>query len=226
MRHFLLLTFGFILIFYPVASHASLLEFFFPSLKKEEYDPAKNMIAPFAVGQGAEEKEKLNSLPVDAIEMSKPHRTSKEIGQWAMTVATEVMNFEAGKFDEQLKTRDHLFDAVGKNQYLEFLRDKKVLSVAKDGRFNVVSYANAQPLLLNEGNVNNRYRWLFRIPVVVTYMDKNMKSYKGADAKLIQEAVLNVQVGRTRAKTKPDGLQVEQWSGKIKPMKIVEDTMP
>lgn len=226
MRRFLLLAFSVSIVFYPVASYAGLLEFFFPSLKEEEYDPTKEMIAPFAVGQGAEEKQKLDGLPEDSIPLDKPHRMSKDIGAWVMTAAGSAMNFEAGSAAEQLKTRDNLFDTVGKNQYLAFLKETRMLNVAQDGRFNVVSYVNQPPLLLNEGNVNGRYRWLFQVPVVVTYLDKSMKTYKGAEAKLIQEANLNVQVGRIRSDDKPDGLQIEQWAGDMEPMEKVKDTMP
>ena len=100
------------------------------------------------------------------------------------------------------------------------------MSVIQDGRFHVRSYVNQQPLLLNEGVVNDRYRWLFRVPVIISYMDKNMATYKGGDAELTQKATLNIQIGRIKADDKPDGLQIEQWSGKVEPMEEIEDTMP
>ena len=213
--------------FIPALAHAGIIEFLFPSLRQEEYDPTKEMIAPFAVGQGVEEKDKLDGLPVNAVSLSKPHRLSQEIGQWVMTAASEAMNFDAGNVQQQFSSRDHFFDTVGKNQYLTFLRDQKILGVVQDGRFHVRSYSDQMPLLLNEGVVNERYRWLFRVPVVVTYLDKNVTSYKrGAEPKLVQKAVLNIQIGRIQADDKPEGLQIEQWSGKMEPMEAPEDTMP
>lgn len=226
MRHFFLFICGVFVLSFPAVSHAGILELLFPSLREEEYDPSKEMIAPFAVGQGAEEKEKLDSLPEGDVALSKPHRLSKDIGAWLMTASGEAMNFEAGAAEEQIKGYSHFFDTVGRNQYVEFLREQKILSVVQDGRFNVLSYVDAQPLLLNEGVVNDRYRWLFRVPVVVSYMDKNMASYKSGDAKLVQKASINIQIGRIKADDKPEGLQIEQWSGKMEPMVAPKDTMP
>ena len=226
MRRLFLFICSFFVFAFPAISHAGIIEFLFPSLREEEYDPTEDMIAPFAVGQGAEEMEKLESLPEGEVSLSRPHRLSQEIGQWVMTAAGEAMNFDAGSAEAQINARNHYFDTTGRNQYVAFLRDQKILSVIQDGRFNVRSYVDGQPLLLNEGVVNERYRWLFRVPVVVSYMDKNMTSYKGAEAKLVQKATVNIQIGRIKADDKPEGLQVEQWSGSMAPMEKIVDTMP
>lgn len=212
--------------FNPVVAYAGLFEFLFPSLKKPEYDPAENMVAPFAVGEGVEEKDKLEGLPVNAIPLEKPHRLSEEIGAWVMTSASEAMTFDASNVQEQFNQKEIYFDAVGRNQYVEFLRDQKILDVVQNGRFNVSSYSNQQPLLLNQGSVNGRYRWLFRVPIIMTYLDKNMTTYKNKKATLIQKASINVQVGRVEGQGKIEGLQIEQWSGSISPMEEVVDTMP
>lgn len=225
MRRFFLFVCAVFVIFSPAVSHAGILEFLFPSLREEEYDPTKEMVAEFAAGQGAEEKEKLDALPEGDVELSKPHRLSKDIGNWLMTATGEAMNFEAGSADQQINSYSQNFDAVGRNQYIQFLREQKVLNVIQDGRFNVRSYVNGQPLLLNEGVVNDRYRWLFRVPVVVSYLDKDMKSYDGNDARLVQKADINIQIGRIKAEDKADGLQIEQWNGKMEPMEEIVDTI-
>jgi len=226
MQRFFLFVFAVLIISFPVVSHAGIIDFLFPSLREEEYDPTEGMIAPFAAGQDAEEREKLDSLPEGDIALSKPHRLSKDIGMWLMTAAGEAMNFDSGQAEARMSELNHFFDTAGRNQYIQFLRDQKILSVVQDGRFDVRSFVNEQPLLLNEGVVNERYRWLFRVPVVLSYMDKDMASYKGGDAKLTQKASLNIQIGRIKADDKPDGLQIEQWSGNIKPMDEIKDTKP
>jgi len=213
---------------YSASAQAGILEFLFPSMKTVEYDPTENMIAPFAVEENAEgaaqggadvvAKPKLKELPVNAIDLDKPHRLSKEIGMWIMTAAADAMNFEAGSAAAQVTSHAKMFDTAGEGQYTAFLRDKNILKVIEDGRYSVRSYVGEQPLLLNEGVVNGRYRWLFRVPVVVSYLDKNMKTYKNAPAPIVQQATLNVQIGRVQSdEDKPDGLQIEQWSGKVEP---------
>lgn len=200
---------------YSAPAHAGkMLEFFFPSLREEPDDPTETMIAPFAEGQGAEKKAKLDTLPVNSVSLEKPHLVSGEIGQWLMVVVGDAMNFEPGNAGEQIAARTKLFDVAGQNQYQEFLREKNILKVIQSERYRVRSYVEEAPLLLNEGLVAGRYRWLYQVPVVISYMDKSMKGYKDADP-ITQKGSLNVQIGRVRADDKPDGLQVEQWSGTV-----------
>ncbi|MFK7840131.1 MAG: DotI/IcmL/TraM family protein [Bdellovibrionales bacterium] len=194
---------------------AGLLEFLFPSLKEEEYDPAKDMVAEFAVGTGVDVKSKLEQLPVDAVPLVNPHLLSQEVGEWIMNAAGEAMNFDAGTKVAGLSSGLVLFDRTAIQQYQTFLAENNIQKVMEDGRYNIRSYVDQTPLLLNEGVVNERYRWLFRVPVVVTYLDKDMQTYKGNEAALIQRAILNIQLGRVFSADKPDGLQIEQWSGKL-----------
>lgn len=208
-------------------AEAGILEFIFPSMKKEVYDPTEDMIAPFAVEapkDGEEEaadakKPKLDSLPVNATELDKPHILSKEVGTWVMTSAANAMNFKAGDAAAQVQGHSLSFDTTGAAQYAAFLREMNILKVIENGRYTVSSYVDQQPLLLNEGNVNGRYRWLFRVPMVVSYLEKGMTSYKDAKPTIIQRATMNVQIGRVASDGKPDGMQIEQWSGKLTPFK-------
>jgi len=208
------------------AAHAGVLEFFFPSLKEEEYDPSKEMVAEFAAGSGVKDKEKLEQLPVDAVPLVNPHLLTEEIGRWIMTVGGEAMNFEAGAPISVIDSKTALFDATAKQQYMKFLADNNIQKVMESGRYNIMSYVNEQPLLLNEGVVANRYRWLFRVPVVMTYLDKNIKTYKGNENGVIQNAILNIQIGRVIDAEHPDGLQIEQWSGKVVAYKEPEEKRP
>jgi len=199
-----------------VPAQAGLLEFFFPSLREVPHDPTKTMVAPFAEGEeGVVEKGKLSELPVNAVPLDKPHRVGGEIAEWVMVAAGDSMNFESGDSAAQIQARKALFDAAGLQQYQTFLRDKNIMKVIDSGRYNVRSYVENTPLLMNEGVVNKRYRWLYQVPVVLSYMDKSMKNYKNQDP-ITQKAVLNIQIGRVAASAeKPDGLQVEQWSGEV-----------
>ena len=222
MRHFILFS-GCIFIgagmFYPVSAQASLLEFFFPSLKKEEYDPTKTMVAPFAVGQGAEEKDRLNGLPVNAVPLSQPHLVVNEIAEWVMNQAGEAMNFETNDYAGELAAHAVSFNAAGNAQYQKFLTEMNIVKIIESERYSVRSHVENTPLLLNEGLIKGRYRWLFRVPIVMTYMDRDVNGYKGQKAPITQRATVNVQIGRIAASdVKPDGLQIEQWSGTVEPL--------
>lgn len=222
MRYFILFSGCFFLIagaFFPVSAYAGVLEFFFPSLRKEEYDPAKTMVAPFAVGQGVEEKERLKELPVNSVPLSQPHLVVSEIAEWVMGVSAEAMNFETNDFTAELAGHVGPFNQAGTAQYQVFIRDMNILKIIESERYSVRSHVENTPLLLNEGLIKGRYRWLFSVPVIMTYMDRNVNGYKGKEVPITQRAMVNVQIGRIDASDdKPDGLQIEQWSGKVEPL--------
>lgn len=205
--------------FVPASAQAGVLEFFFPSLRKEVYDPSKTMVAPFAVGQGVEDKDKLKELPVNSVPLSQAHLVVNEIAEWVMNVSAEAMNFETNDFVAELAEHAGPFNVAGNAQYQAFLRDMNIAKVIESERYSVRSHVENTPLLLNEGLIKGRYRWLFRVPVVMTFMDRNMNGYKGDEAPITQRAMLNVQIGRIDASEgKLDGLQIEQWSGKVEPL--------
>ena len=69
MQRFFLILCGVFVFSFPSASHAGILEFLFPSLREEEYDPSKEMVAEFAAGQGAvgRPRRALTSLVISSI---------------------------------------------------------------------------------------------------------------------------------------------------------------
>ena len=222
MRRFLLtlacLLFSFNVLFTATAK-AGLLEFFFPSLREEEYDPYEKMVAPFALGQGAEEKEILTELPVNSAPLSQPHRVLNEIAVWTGTQTGEAMNFETNDLTAETLAHVDVFDAAARAQYQKFLQDMSIGRVVESPRYEVRSHVEGVPLMVNEGLIKGRYRWLFTVPVLMTYMDRNSASYTGAVQPITQRATINVQVGRIDVSDDtPDGLQIEQWSGKVEPM--------
>jgi hypothetical protein len=182
------------------------------------------MIAPFAVGQEAEEKEQLTELPIAGIPLSKPHLVNNDVAEWVMEAAGEVMNFPTNDVQAELEVRKKYFDTNGHKQFHKFLHDKKIIKAIESNSYSVKSYVENVPLLLNEGVVKERYRWLFQVPVVVTYMDRKVDSYKKSKRKLItHRAMVNVQIGRIARENDPIGLQIEQWSGKLEPLEPPEE---
>lgn len=199
---------------YALPVQAGMLEFFFPSLKQDVPGPEDTLRAPFATAPAAEEGEE--QLPVNAIPLTKPHRVTAEITQWVMNAAAEVMNFDADDYRTGLKATEILFDAPGRGQYVRFLQDKNITKVLASKKFQVRSYVEDTPILLNEGSLNGRYRWLYQVPVVISYLDINVTGYEGTEP-LNHRAMINVQVGRSVESRDPQGILIEQWSGKVEP---------
>ncbi len=212
-----------------VPAQAGLLEFFFPSLKKAEYDPSKTMQAPFALDEKTRDqvmREQLLqdpnavknpppkfALPENNIPLDQPHRHSIEIAKWLTTGLSEVMTFDRGDYSARLEGASKYFTVAGKEQYIKFLTDNNILKVLESGKYEVRSFVQEDPLLLNEGAVNGTFHWLFEVPVMVSYVERGTKNYKNVEP-VNQPVVLTVQIGRTATDNQGVGVLIERFEGR------------
>ncbi len=195
-------------------AHAGVLEFFFPTLRNADDDPAKTLQAPFAdVEDDAEKGAKNNN---DAVPLNLPHRAMTDITKWVVTVTSEVMTF-SGDYKTELEVGTAYFDEGGRQQYDAFIEEKKILNVMASGKYDVRSYVRDTPILLNEGAVQGRYRWLYEVPLMISYLQRGVKDYKEVEA-VNQNMVLRVQIGRSETAENDLGLQIERWTGKVQKM--------
>ena len=211
-RFFLFSVCAFLLLFPVAHAQAGIVEFLFPSLKDEQPNPSETLKAPFA---DTEEEVKNATVPPKEVPLNQPHRTSGEIGEWVTSIASDALTFE-GKQDNELEGKKVNFDTGGWSEYEAFLEAQKIKSVIDSGQYQLRSYVQDIPVLLNEGAVNERYRWLYEVPVHVSYLQRNLDSYKNARVEPINRIMtVRVQVGRIADADNDMGLQVERWSGKV-----------
>lgn len=198
--------------FAPSSAQAGILEFFFGKMKDEGPDPMQTGVAPFAYDP-SKPAEILEGLPESAVPSHLPHRSPAHLAEWITTVSSEILTFEKSDYREEIKLRKNYFDSSGLREYVAFLQERNIIKILEDGTFHVRSFVEEQPLLLNEGVVDGRYRWLYEVPVMVSYMNKGMKTYKKADA-VNQRIILKIQIGRSADASGVDGLKIEHFSGK------------
>ncbi len=201
---------------FPAQSQAGLLDFFFPSLKKEQYNPYETMRAPFAQQEGQDSAAfEIQNLPENAIPLNRPHRSKTHIREWLVRAVSDAMTFENSSFEEALSKTAASFDKNGQAEYIKFLNEKNIERIIRSGKYNIRSFIKDTPILESEGEVNGTYHWLFSVPVMLSYMDKNMKSYENAEP-VNQTINLIVQVGRieTTAEKGGIGIVIERWEGR------------
>lgn len=200
------------------ASAEGWVEFFFPTLKSVEPDPAETLTAPFAEDAGANKIVK-PALPENETSLEYPHRNAAQIGEWVVIAVSEAMTFEKQNYQQSINESSRHFSESGKQQYLTFLQDNSILRVLESGKFHIRSFVQETPVLLNEGPVEGRYRWLYEVPVMASYMDRNMKDYDRAaspDQQPVNQRVsLTIQVGRTGSREPGKDIAIERWTGKV-----------
>lgn len=204
-------------------AQAGVLELLFPSIKPKAPQPEETLQAPFSYEEDAAQAQgnallnlKPKSEGIDSLDKS--HRVSDEIGQWLTDVISESLTFKGAAAQVDLDQTALHFDAFGRQQYTEFLQTNNIMKALESGRYRVSSYVDGVPLLLNQGAVDGRHRWLFRANAVISYLDRTAESYEGVEP-INQRASLDIQIGRSSDAKGADGIWIERWSGKMSTVK-------
>ncbi len=208
-RKFLLFSVIFLtgLSFYSAPVYAdSWLEFFFPSLKEKKPDPSLTGVAEFA------DSDQIIASPTvdgDLGENSTPleqrHRPSADIADWVEDVLPDLMSYSSNNYKEQYKVKTLNLSKGAKAEYLKFLQEKNFLKTLETGRYDITAMVSEIPIILNEGAVEGRYRWLYKVQMMVTYVTKGATDYgKVQDGDTITQSMfVTVQVGRVKTKDLP-----------------------
>ncbi len=178
--------------------------------------PAVTLMAPFA----DEDAVIMELDPTGNTELAVPleqrHRPNTEIARWVQMIVPTVLSYNSENYEQEYSEKIKSFSKVGAKEYVAFLQNKNIVKTLKTGRYKVSGIVQGYPIVINEGAVNGRYRWLFQVNILVTYLDNRMTKYsraKEGDA-ITQEFILTLQLGRVRGVDNDHGLLIETWNVK------------
>ncbi|MAI61998.1 MAG: hypothetical protein CBB87_05830 [Micavibrio sp. TMED27] len=194
-------------------AHAGILEFFFPSLAEKEEDPSITLRAPFA--DPIENNTKVEALSINKIPLELAHRQPREMADVTSTIISNSLVFQEKDYEKTLERILTTFDEQGKEEYKSFLNTSKILRVLKTEKFFVRSFVSGTPILMNSGPIDGRYRWLFDVPIMISYMNNGISEYKAGEEPTNQRMTIRIQLGRTADAPSDTGVMVERWSAKI-----------
>lgn len=181
--------------------------------KPVEPDPGQTLQAPFAYDPNRK-IEAGETLPENAVPLDISHRSSSEIGKWLMTAVSDTMSFEIDEEGAAAPIKREYFTPSGVTQFQEFLTKTGIQKVLDSRKYHMRSFVRQSPLLLNEGAVQGHYRWLFEVPLMVSYITPGNFKYENSEA-INQAITLTVQVTRVREGGGAEGVLIEIWKGKI-----------
>jgi len=195
---------------------AGFIEFFFPMLAAPQDNPRDTLEAPFA-DREALARNKNKGLPgAEAVPIALPHRSKKQIADWLTAGVAGSLSFDQVSLADNLRKGRPFFDAGGWQQFEEFMVTAKLDQVLRSQRFSVLSFVDGAPLFLSEGVVDGRYRWLYEVPVMVSYLEKGQDSYSNkVKNPVTQNIAVTVQVGRVKDAENAEGLLIESWSARF-----------
>ena len=196
----------------PTPAHANIFEFLFPSLKKEEYNPYETLTAPFANDDAS--KQEREKTKID--DLTQPHRTARELSTWLGMRASDLLTFKADTYKADLRAVEPELSTNGLSGYTQFLTQNSFMKVLDSGQYDITAIKQGEPLLLNEGRVKDSYKWLFEVPVMVSYIKRNTTDYKNVQP-VNRNFKITLQLGRTQDAPNDHNVLIETFSGKPQP---------
>lgn len=183
-------------------------------------DPSKTLQAPF-VEPGSVPKNPGASIGIphryadeeDVGDLSKPHRTHVQVAEWLTRALAEVLTIDPDPtllkvHFGRLKTG---MSTYAIQSFRAFLTEHAVIDALRENHMVLKGVVNDQPLLLNEGVVEGRYRWLYQVNATLTFMPKGATSMDNPNI-VHQNFVFVMQVGRVKEGVQ--GKAIETWQVK------------
>ena len=220
IRLFCFLSFFVFSVFFlsaPQVKAEGWLDLFFPMQPKGP-QPAETLRAPFADNDIVIEELDAQGNPQDVTPLHLRHRTNTVITRWVQQAVPIMLSYQADGYKDQYRAKVLNFSKTGAGEYLKFLKDNNFLKTLDTGRFDISGFIQDYPVILNEGAVDGRYRWVYKANIMVTYLRRGVKDY--ADVRdgdsLSRTYVVTFQVGRHKDAGNEHGLLIETWSVKAK----------
>ena len=143
--------------------------------------------------------------------VSVAHRSPDQVGEWITGIVTQVMTIDPVKHQTDLFAG--YFTPYALQEYNTYLTTSKTLETLNTSRMRLVAFAEGKATLVQEGLLEGAYRWVFRVPVMLTYYDKAATTLKGKkEAPQTQQLIVNVQITRVPLNQVAEGMRIERWS--------------
>ena len=147
---------------------------------------------------------------LQAIPLDKPHRADRELKGWISGAVSESLSIDPLRFNDVRQAVQGYFTTSGLKQYEDYLNTSGLLQNLRDRNNRMNVFLEDQPLLLNASDVNGVYRWLYQVPVTLTFIPRG--AVNASQDMVNRKITLRVQLRRVSARAAQDEMQIESWS--------------
>ncbi len=145
-------------------------------------------------------------------ELHVPHRHEAAVNDWVTEAVTEIMTFKISEYQKHYQDMAALMDANGLAEWQKFLVDTNILAIMQSKKYELRSFVSDVPRMVTTGVVSDRIRWVYDVPVSLTFLPEGRADYDELDKSEYQfeELSFRIQIGRV-AQGGRDGIAVETW---------------
>jgi len=145
-------------------------------------------------------------------ELDLPHRSKDEIAEWLIKAVSETLNIEPETYATHRELLKTGLDMYALEDFDQFMQNSNILASLQSQNLKLHSYVEEKPVLLNAGPVEGRYRWLFEMPVTLSFLPAGTRDYRQLESTPLpnESIMVKVQVGRA-GNVGPEGVMIESW---------------
>lgn len=229
MRYFLSLFL--ILVIMPVTATAEEQTYrtaqFIPQIFKKNKDKEplseEDLIAPFAKGKEKADGNGGADIGVpyagplqssNDVKLDTPHRTPEQVRHWLTEVIATVLTFNPNRYERHKRELESVMDPTAILEFDRQIKNSNLLTYLSSNNIELVSIVesfNDNEHLQNRDVLGGRYRWLYKVPVTLTFLPIGMSSYEDRSP-LSKQVYVFAQVGRIQKDEQhPYELLLESW---------------
>ncbi len=180
------------------------------------YEPI-GAVAPFKEDAPNFSQNTLVQIEDTGIRLENPHRSNKELQDWVTKTVSQSLYIPNKEFQNTLFQMDRYFTPDGFSQYQDYLSQSKVEQFIQKGGYSLGVLIEEPPIELTSNNVNDVYRWLYQVPITVSFIPEGTNSLTaGATQTVDQKLMLQVQIRRVNKPNNPYALKIEDWKMRLR----------
>lgn len=143
--------------------------------------------------------------------LSRAHRTEEQMSEWVMGVTTNLLSFDFRDAQNHINKYQTLFLRPALKQYVRQLNNTEVIKAMKQSHLESIAMFEDMPLVVNKGNFQGVYRWVFDFPINMTFRySGDRPNPKARETTIVMQ--VKMRVARVPTEKGLDGALIESWT--------------
>ena len=146
------------------------------------------------------------------VTLDKPHVTDGELKNWISMAVSESLTFSKDNFSKVLGNIETYYTQDGFKAFEDYIISSGIAKSIRSGDFDMGVYIEDPPLFLNDSLIDGKHKWLYQMPLAISFFPKNRANLaKDADKFVNRQVTLTLQITRAEVDEDPSALQIETW---------------
>lgn len=144
-------------------------------------------------------------------ELAIQNLSGREVGFRFSEIVAEALSFNKSNFVYNSGAMEKYFTPEGYKQYRTFLESSGLKSTLdqRDLQSGVIFEGN--PLELASGSYSGVYKWVFEVPITLSFVPRDIESYRGNVQPQNRRFTLRAQFARVKDPQDPEAVRIEIW---------------